>query len=29
MTFRLKAPTVDYVKPAFLPDDPKELYSFE
>lgn len=26
MTFRLKAPNVDYIKLAFQPDDPKELF---
>ena len=26
MTFRLKAPNIDYIKPTFQPEDPKELY---
>ncbi len=26
MTFRLKAPNIDYIKPTFQSDDPKELY---
>ena len=26
MTFRLKAPNVEYIKPTFQPEDPKELF---